>query len=420
MHRSRNGSWPALLCLAALALGACKTDGGVEKSERNTAVAAPSNSAPSGAPPVTCSGEADKAKPVARAAGRKLYCAIDLGSKNAKLQVISIEPGRPLSFEDERVCKSPLGFGAKVFDQKTATKGPLPASDIANLVTVVQEFERICAVDEGTLVGADATQWARDATNIAEVVAAVKAGAAIDIEVLSAEEEGLYGYLAATRGASGRLSLDPGSNSFQLGWFEKGDTKPRTVSLPFGYVRAAAEHYSVSAPASYDAARAAHATQLIGMIDKALGALDPPSSIKSLRTAIADGRLEPVIFIAGQDGALHLAMRALLRTPEGRWIDTKEAYEARVGNEKPTAHPRFGAVTTLLTPPEFDRFFATVVKPGDYAALRQKPVRDLYGEKTLANAVLVDTLIDQLGITTVVLVPQETPAGFILGKIGER
>jgi hypothetical protein len=127
--------------------------------------------------------------------------------------------------------------------------------------------------------------------------------------------------------------------------------------------------------------------------------------------------LKPEIFVIGQDGALHLSVKALLRGMDGKWIDTKAAYDARVAMEKPTANPTFGDVTTLLTPTDFTSFFTTVIKPEDFMALRTEPVRPLYGEKSLANAVLLDTLVKGLGITTVVLVPQEMPAGYILAKV---
>ncbi len=396
-------AWIAASCLAAWLLGASNQNEGIRR-----------------APEITRSGEADPANPVSVFAGRKIYCAIDLGIKNAKLEVISIEAGQPLSFAEERLCKAPLGFGAKVFDPKTKIRSPLAAADIANLVTVVQEFEQICAVDKGTLVGTEASQWARDATNIAEVEAAVRAGAGAEVEVLTPEEEGRYGYAAATRDTPGRLSLDPGSNSFQLGWWEGDADMPRTVSVPFGFVRAAATHYPVTTSSTFDTARAEHAAELIELLDEALAALTPPASFASLRKAIADRKLEPAIFLLGQDGALHLAVRARLRGVDGRWIDTKDAYEKQVEQEKPIAHPTFGLVTTLLAPAEIDGFFANVVRAGDFEALRQTPVRELYGEKALVNTVLLDTLVEQLGITTVILVPQEMPAGFIVARIPKR
>ena len=171
-----------------------------------------------------------------------MYCALDLGSNNAKLQVISMEEGKPLSFKDERQCRTRLGFGAKVFDSQTMTAKALPASDIADLITVMKELQAICALDKGKLVGAEATQWARDALNIADVKAQVKTATGLDIDVLTPDQEGAYGYVAGTRNAPERLSLDPGSNSFQIGWWPKGATAARTVSVPLGYVRGAAKY----------------------------------------------------------------------------------------------------------------------------------------------------------------------------------
>jgi hypothetical protein len=173
----------------------------------------------------------------------------------------------------------------------------------------------------------------------------------------------------------------------------------------------------VATSSSFAAARAEHAAHLLASLDEALAALQPPASLASLEAAIAAGKLDPSIFLIGQDGALQLAVRAQLRGADGRWIDGRDAYEKRVEGEKPVADPRFGLVTALLTPAELDRFFTDVVKPSDFEALRQPSVRELYGEKALANTVLLDTLIEQLGITTAVLVPQEMPAGFILARL---
>ena len=52
-----------------------------------------------------------------------------------------------------------------------------------------------------TMVGAAATQWARDATNMPEVISMEKAGTGLDLEVLTPEQEGRYGYVAGTRNA---------------------------------------------------------------------------------------------------------------------------------------------------------------------------------------------------------------------------
>jgi hypothetical protein len=247
----------------------------------------------------------------------------------------------------------------------------------------------------------------------------VKTATMVDIEVLSTEEEGQYGYTAATRNAPEKFALDPGSNSFQIGWLEKDTTTPRTVSVDFGYVRAASTYYSAASTDTYDVARGKHAADIVAKLETALGALTPPVSIAWLKSAISDGKVKPEIFLVGQDGALHLSVRAALRGGDGKWIDTKDAYDKRVAMEKATANPDFGDITTLMSPAEIDGWFTTVVKPADYDALRTKAVRDLYGEKALANTVLVDTLVKQLGLTTIVLVPQEMPAGYILAKVAK-
>ena len=370
--------------------------------------------------PVACTGVESKTTPIVPAAGRKVYCALDLGSNNIKLQVISMEEGKPLSFKDERQCRTRLSFGAKVFDSATMMRKPLPAADIQNLITVVKELQQICImVDKGTLVGAEATQWARDATNMAEVTAMVKAATspAIDIEVLTPEQEGAYGYVAGTRNAPEKFSLDPGSNSFQIGWWPKGATAARTVSVPLGYVRGASTFYPAMTTETYEVARAKHAADIKMRLDMALGALTPPSSLAMLKAAVTAANLKPEVFIVGQDGALHLSVRGQLRNAMGMWISDSTAYNARVAMEKPMANATFGDITTLLTVDEVGKWFTDVIKPADFMALRTEPVRPLYGEKALANAVLLDVLIKELGLTTVVLVPQEMPAGYILAKI---
>jgi hypothetical protein len=366
------------------------------------------------APAVSCMGQPDKTKPIAPPKkGRLTLCAIDLGSNNAKLQVVSMEPGKPLSFKDERQCRSRLGFGAIVFDSITGEKKPLPTSQTATLVDVVKEFQRICTLDKGEMVGADATQWSRDATNIEEVRKAVKTATGLDFEVLTPEWEGHFGYVAATRNMPGRFALDPGSNSFQISWWPKGAKVARTVSVPFGYVRGARAYYAADTTGTFDAARAKHAEEIKKRLEEALAALKPPSSLAQLKK---EG-LSPEIFVMGQDGALHLAVRGTLRDAEGRWIQAPAAYEAVVNADAKVSHDRFGEVLAVLETAEISKFIADVAKPAEFDTLRKEPVRALYGERALANAVLLDVLAQELGVKTIVLVPQEMPAGYILFKL---
>ena len=375
------------------------------------------DAAPTIAEMVTCTGVKDKTKAIVPAAGRKVYCAVNLGSNNLKLQVISMEAGQPLSFKDERACRVKTEFGKKVYDSTAMVAKPLPAASIADLAAAITEFKRICTLDQGELVGAEATQWGRWATNIAEIKTMVMTATGTTIEVLTPEQEGQYGYVAATRNAPEKISLDPGSNSFQIGWFPKGATAPRTVSVPFGYVLGATEFYPEASTDTYAVAAGKHAAKLKTLFDEELKKLTPPSSLVDLKAAVTAGNLKPEIFIVGQDGALHLSVKAQLRdATTGTWIDTDAAYQARVGMEMPMADPMFGTITTKLTPPDVTKFLTTEVKDADFAALRSAKVRAIYGEKALANAVLLNLLVTELGLTTIVLVPQEMPAGYILAK----
>jgi len=367
---------------------------------------------------VTCTGEPDKTRAIPRVKdGRLTLCAIDLGSNTAKLQVMSMHPKKPLSFKDERQCRARLGFGALVFDPASSERKPLPAAATQQLVGVVKEFQAICALDRGEMLGAEATQWARDATNIDEVRGAVKAGAGIDFEVLTPEWEGHFGYVAATRNVPGRFALDPGSNSFQISWWPKGADVARTVSVPMGFVRGAAAHYAPDAEVSFAAARDRHAGEIRKRLDEALGALKPASSLAQLKEQIGKGALSPEIFVMGQDGALHLAARGRLRDAEGKWIASAEAYERAVASEPRVQHKRYGEIHADLETGEISAFVGELGRPAEFHALRREPVRGLYGAKTLANAVLLDVLARELGVKRIVMVPQEMPAGYILYKL---
>ena len=375
------------------------------------------DAAPTIAELVTCTGVKDKTKAIMPATGRKVYCAVDLGSNNLKLQVISMEEGKPLSFKDERACRVKTEFGKKVYDSTAMVAKPLPAASITDLVAAMTEFKRICTLDQGELVGAEATQWGRWATNMAEVKTMVMTATGTAIEVLTPEQEGQYGYVAATRNAPEKISLDPGSNSFQIGWYPKGATVARTVSVPFGYVLGATEFYTEASTETYAVAAGKHAAKLKMLFDEELKKLTPPTSLADLKAAVTAANLKPEIFVVGQDGALHLSVKAQLRDPAGKWIDTADGYAMRVAMEMPMADPMFGDITTKLTPADLTKFLTTEIKDADFAALRSAKVRGIYGEKALANAVLLDLLVRELGLTTIVLVPQEMPAGYILAKI---
>lgn len=372
---------------------------------------------PASPPPISCLINANRSEPITLVPGRRVLCAIDVGSKNIKLVVVSMEPGKPSSIRDERQCRRSLGLGAKVFDQETQTAKDLPETNLLDLIETTREFQNICRLDKGTLVGADATQWARDALNIGEVRRRLREATGLDLDVLTPEREGTYAYVAATFNNGGRLALDPGSNSFQLSWRERGSAATRSVSIPFGYVRAAGAY--MAAANDYAAAQKAYRENLKKRIDQAFDQLTPPTGLESIRAAVARGDLSGDIVVLGQDGAIHLAVRGELRDGSGKWLDDRAAYEARLAGQAPTAYPEWGLVTTRLRPAEIKNYLSSMIGPADFAALKSERVSPIYGEKALTIPVLLDFLVDELGLASVVLVPQETPTGYVLAKLQE-
>ena len=148
--------------------------------------------------PSSCIVAPDKRVAVKPEPGRVLYCGLDLGSRSVKLSVVSMEKGRATTVRDERICKRSLGMGALVFDSKTGTARPLPAEAIASLAETITEYKAICARDGGTVAAAGATQWARDATNIASVREQVDAATGIRFDVLSPKQEAEHSYTAGS------------------------------------------------------------------------------------------------------------------------------------------------------------------------------------------------------------------------------
>ena len=233
--------------------------------------------------PSSCVIAVDKQVPVKAGPGRAVYCGLDLGSRSAKLSVVSMEKGRPKTIREERICKRALGMGALVFDSKTSTARPLPPDAIGSLVSTINEYKDICTRDGGTIVAAGATQWARDATNVAEVTARVKDATGIRVDVLSPIQEAVYAYVAGSVRTPGRIVLDSGSNSFQLSWQEKKSATTQSILVPFGYVRAAANDFE---PASdYASARAAYQQRARAAIEQELGRLSPPLTSRACATS---------------------------------------------------------------------------------------------------------------------------------------
>jgi hypothetical protein len=274
---------------------------------------------------------------------------------------------------------------------------------------------------EGSPSGDDAaTSFDSGATggaspDVQDVVAKVKAGTGLCIDVLTGEQEGKYGYVAATLDSAGHISLDPGSNSFQISWRLNGSTDIGTVSVPLGYVRASTN--DIEPAADYATGRTAYVADATQQLGDALGKLSPPMTPAAIKQLVTDGKLGKEIIAIGQDGTVNLVVRNQLKDMSGTWISDQKAYDDLVAAQVFKVDPTFGTITAdPIAPGELTSFLASV-SATDFAALKKEPTRTIYGQKGLVVPALLDLLATQLGLDSVVLVPQEMVIGYILGHL---
>jgi len=364
--------------------------------------------------PATCLIQPDATKPIHPGAGRIVHCALDLGSRTAKLSVVSMQKGRNATIRDERQCKRTLGLGERVFDSKTGIARPLAEDAIGQLADTIRVYQKICALDGGSIVAAGATQWARDATNIDEVKASVRAATGVDFEVLTPKQEADYSYVAASVNTPGRIVLDPGSNSFELAWQERGAATIVSVLVKHGYVRGSVN--DIEPAADYAAGRAAYQAKVRALLEKELTGLTPPLDLAGIRRLVKDGKIGPELVTLGQDGAVQLAVRGLLRDGGG-WIADASAYDDVVRRQVFLADPSFGLLMAKPLLPSEITAYLEAIKPADFKTLASEPARSLYGQRALAVPALAELLIRELDATRLVVVPQEITTGHILAKL---
>jgi hypothetical protein len=69
-----------------------------------------------------------------------------------------------------------------------------------------------------------------------------------------------------------------------------------------------------------------------------------------------------------------------------------------------------------LRPAEVQAYLRRI-GPGDLKALTSDPVRGLYGQKALVTPALAALLLEELGASRLVTVPQEVTTGHILTRL---
>jgi exopolyphosphatase / guanosine-5'-triphosphate,3'-diphosphate pyrophosphatase len=173
-----------------------------------------------------------------RAAGQtaqnvRQVAVIDLGSNSWRLVVFTYEPGAWWKHTDELYETVRIGAGL-------AASGRLSEDAIARGLETLSVFARFCranaiAPDDVHCV---ATSAIRDAANGEQFLIDAEGQSGLTIEILSAQEEARFGYIAAvnTSTLSEGVVLDIGGGSLQLTHVERRQAR-EMASFPLGAVR---------------------------------------------------------------------------------------------------------------------------------------------------------------------------------------
>ncbi len=170
---------------------------------------------------------------------------IDLGSNSWRLVVFTYAPDSWWKRTDELYETVRIGAGL-------AASGRLSETAMARGIETLEVFARFCRAHQisNSQIHPVATSSIREAVNGAEFLRRAQAATRLEIEVLSAEDEARYGYVAAvnTTTISDGLIVDLGGGSMQLVRV-KDRRAVECRSFPLGAVRLTEELLSGSAPA---------------------------------------------------------------------------------------------------------------------------------------------------------------------------
>ena len=177
--------------------------------------------------------------------GNRQVAVIDLGSNSWRLVVYTFSPGAWWKRTDELYETVRIGAGL-------AATGRLGLEAIERGLETLAVFHRFCRASglAPSDIHAIATSAIRDAANGEEFLHAANEAMGLAIEVLSAEDEARYGYVAAvnTTTITDGVVLDVGGGSMQLIRVEDRQATELT-SFPLGAVRVTERFLPDSGPA---------------------------------------------------------------------------------------------------------------------------------------------------------------------------
>jgi hypothetical protein len=401
-----SGGW--VLGSLLIFAGGCRADrAGAGRGPARRAPAVMSAPLPAQAAPLSC--QPETASPIPVETGRTVHCAIDVGSRNVKLVIASLVEDRIASLQNERQCRVRLQLADRTYDVRSGIARALSRSDQTALVELVQAYRKQCEADGGRMHGAVATEWARRTTNGAEIKRTLEEESGVRMDILDRATEVRYGYLSATRGARGKLVLDFGSRSLQFSFWPRGLDAPEGVSIPLGIDEAGDRYFAMPSVRSYAEGRRA--------LEPVLRAALAPM-LKRARADLKRKNLVPELFSLGENGDLALAVSGKLWSGTPLKPVGEAAYGDAVKAHVRAPDPRQGRVTAVLTTADLLGLERVLDQsPTLFEALRAPSLRRVFGNKMLVFPVIVRLLEQELGIATIVLVPQEMADGLLIDRL---
>lgn len=176
--------------------------------------------------------------------GRMRIAAYDIGSNSVRCTIVDAPADGPRTTLDDEKAYTRLGAGL-------AETGRLSDDAVEATVAALQRMQRIAQGYSPTHVRAVATAAVRSAANGGELVTRIREELGLEVEVVSAEEEGRLAFLSALEGVGleGRSAVaDLGGGSLEI-VRASGAHVEHIVSLPLGAV-VMTERYLTDGPAS--------------------------------------------------------------------------------------------------------------------------------------------------------------------------
>lgn len=149
--------------------------------------------------------------------------AIDIGSNAARLLIVDVVVNKQKVAEYNKLhfIRIPLRLGFDVFE-----KGEISPIKVQKFIEAMQVFKDLITFYDVKSLRACATSAMRDAKNGAEIIEAVKRQTAINIEIISGDEEATLIYENHTADhmdkEHGYLYIDVGGGSTELTFFCRG------------------------------------------------------------------------------------------------------------------------------------------------------------------------------------------------------